>query len=62
MLPPEIRTFWPEMAWLTSFMLRLKPTSLAGSTQIRMARGAANNWNWPTPATRETGFCTLRVM
>ncbi|MOA69896.1 hypothetical protein D3C78_1983720 [compost metagenome] len=62
MLPPDTSTFWPAIALLTSAMLRLKPTSLAGSTQMRMARGAANNWNWPTPGTRDTGFCTLRVM
>ncbi|CFM09130.1 Uncharacterised protein [Bordetella pertussis] len=62
MLPAEISTFCWLMAWLTSAMLRLKPTSLSGSTQMRMARGAANSWNWPTPGTRDTGFLTLRVM
>ena len=62
MLPPEITTFCWAMAWLTCDMLRLKPTSLAGSTHTRMARGAANSWNWPTPGTRDTGFLMLRVM
>lgn len=62
MLPPDTSTFCAAMAWLTSDMLRLKPTSLAGSTQMRMARGAANSWNWPTPDTRDTGFWMLRVM
>ena len=28
---------------------RLKPTSLAGSIQMRMAFSVPNNWAWPTP-------------
>jgi hypothetical protein len=38
----------------------LKPTSLAGSIQTRIARSVPNSWAWPTPLMRWISGSTLR--
>ena len=59
--PAEICTFWARMALVTSAADKLKPSSLAGSTQMRMARSVPNNCAWPTPSRRCNSGTTLRV-
>ena len=60
MLPEATCAFCAWMAALTSEVARLKPVSLAGSTQMRMARSEANSCAWPTPLTRWSSGNTLR--
>jgi hypothetical protein len=48
------------MAALTSAAERLKPTSLAGSIQMRMARSEPNSCAWPMPGRRCSSGSTLR--
>ena len=58
--PPETCAFCARMAAPTSAMLRLNEASLAGSTQMRMARSVPNSCAWPTPGTRCSSGTTLR--
>ena len=58
--PAETCTFCARMAAVTSAAERLKPSSLAGSIQMRMARSVPNNCTWPTPGKRCNSGTTLR--
>ena len=59
-VPEETWAFWARIAALTSFTDRLKPTSLAGSIQIRIARSVPNSCAWPTPGMRWISGSTVR--
>ncbi len=59
--PADTCAFCARIAAFTSAALRLKPSSLAGSIQMRMARSVPNSWAWPTPGTRWISGSTLRV-
>lgn len=50
--PADTWAFCSRMALATSAVPRLKPCSLAGSTQMRMARSAPNSCAWPMPGRR----------
>ncbi len=60
MVPDETCAFCPRMAFVTSCGDRLKPTSLAGSIQTRIARSVPNSCAWPTPGTRCNSGNTAR--
>ena len=60
MVPDDTWAFCARMALVTSLADRLKPTSLAGSIQIRMARSVPNSCAWPTPGKRWISGTTLR--
>ncbi len=60
-LPADTCTFCARMAAVTWSIDRLKPLSLDGSTQTRMARSAPNCVSVPTPATRCSSGTTLRA-
>ena len=51
-LPAETCAFWLRIALVTSIGDSPNATSLAGSSQIRIARSVPNNWAWPTPGMR----------
>ncbi len=51
-VPDEIWAFWLRIAATTSLGERLKPTSLVGSIQTRIARSVPNSCAWPTPGMR----------
>jgi hypothetical protein len=59
--PADTWAFCARMALLTSAAPRLKPSSLAGSIQTRMARSVPNSWAWPTPGRRCSSGTTLRA-
>ena len=59
-MPDETCAFCARIAALTSVGDRLKPTSLAGSIQMRIARSVPNSCAWPTPGMRWISGSTLR--
>ena len=59
-VPDETCAFWARIAFTTSFEDMLKPTSLAGSIQIRIARSVPNSCAWPTPGMRWISGSTVR--
>ena len=59
-VPDETCAFCARIAALTSLVERLKPTSLAGSIQIRIARSVPNSCAWPTPGRRWISGSTVR--
>jgi len=61
MVPAETWAFCARIALVTSAMARLKPTSLAGSTQMRIARSVPNSCAWPTPGRRCSSGSTVRA-
>jgi hypothetical protein len=60
MVPDATWAFWVRIALLTSVGDRLKPTSLAGSIQMRIAFSVPNSWAWPTPLMRWISGSTVR--
>ncbi len=60
MVPEDTCAFCARIAALTSVAERLKPTSLAGSSQMRIARSVPNSCAWPTPGMRWISGSTLR--
>ena len=59
-VPDETCAFCERIALLTSIVERLKPTSLAGSIQIRIARSVPKSCAWPTPGMRWISGSTVR--
>ena len=59
-VPDETCAFCARIAATTSVVERLKPTSLAGSSQIRIERSVPNSCAWPTPGMRWISGSTMR--
>ena len=59
--PGAICAFCCAMAAVSSPMAMLYDTSLAGSTQMRMARSEPNSCTLPTPGMRRSSSVTLRA-
>jgi hypothetical protein len=59
-VPDDTCAFCARIAAAASAFERLKPTSLAGSSQTRIARSVPNSCAWPTPGTRWISGSTLR--
>ena len=59
-VPDDTCAFCARIAATTSLVERLKPTSLAGSSQIRIERSVPNSCAWPTPAMRWISGRTVR--
>ena len=60
MVPDDTCAFCARIAALTSAGESPKPSSLAGSIQMRMARSVPNSWAWPTPGRRCNSGSTVR--
>ncbi len=58
--PADTCAFWALMAAFTSEVDRLNEASLAGSSQMRMARSVPNSWAWPMPGRRCSSGTMLR--
>lgn len=61
MVPEETCAFWARIATVMSLVDRPKPTSLAGSSQMRIARSVPNSSACPTPGSRWISGSTLRA-
>ncbi|MDH6591600.1 hypothetical protein M2165_001489 [Variovorax sp. TBS-050B] len=60
-VPEATCAFCARMAAVTSVGDRLKPCSLAGSIQMRIAFSEPNSCTWPTPAMRCSSGTMLRA-
>jgi hypothetical protein len=61
MVPEATCAFCAAMAAVTSVVASRRPTSRAGSIQMRMARSVPNSCACPTPGTRWISGSTLRT-
>ena len=60
MVPEDTCAFCARIAFVTSVGVRLKPTSFAGSSQMRIERSVPNSCAWPTPGMRCSSGSTVR--